>query len=150
MKVDELTLMVKNANSLYVYWIILPTTIQMVEKWYKTKWTDLAKVLLIFDIKGKDDRGNLANKYFEIPIFNYTDHLFIHKLEPNRTYMAEFGIKLKEGDFFPLLRSNCVRTPFIRPQQTSNLDRYDHNWKTYKLTDDRWLRNFSTYTYYED
>jgi uncharacterized protein len=142
MKVAELTLMVKNANTIFAYWTILPTTIQMIENWYKRKWTEFEKALFIFDMTA-------ANKYLEIPIFDDTDHLFIQKLEPNRMYMAEFGIKLNAGEFFPLLRSHCVRTPYIHPRQISRLDRNDQNWRTCKIVNDCWIRNFSTYTYYE-
>ena len=67
--------------------------------------------LRIYDIT---DDFNTVN-YFDVHVFGYTDHWYLHIPASGREYSAEVGFKDKLGGFYPIARSNPITLPPERP-----------------------------------
>ncbi|WP_456278283.1 DUF4912 domain-containing protein [Bacillus sp. AK128] len=146
---DTMCLMVKDYSSLYVYWELSDVKKKFLEHICQLSWSDLPKLIKVYDVTSLLFNGSNAHRECEIPIPEMTNNWFITDLEPNRTYLTEFGIKRENGSFFSILRSNPIDTPRNSPHQVGLFSHNVHQWKTGKQSTPDWLEQFSTYSYYE-
>lgn len=66
----------------------------------------------------------------------------------NRKYLAEIGMKLTDGSFFPLLRSNPVHTPKLDAAVHHPIYRDVFQLQRYEERMPKWTEHVSTYCYY--
>ncbi len=108
---DKLVLMVRDPWWLFAYWEITPgRQKQLAHEIDKKEGGDRKTVLRVYDTS-----GGLAlprfNSFFDIELNVYSDNWYIDTGMPDREWVAEIGYRTASGRFFPLVRSNKVRTP---------------------------------------
>jgi hypothetical protein len=64
--------------------------------------------------------GNNANRYFDIDIHHEATNWYIDTGGPNRSWCVDYGLKLSNGEFFTILRSNIVHTPSDGPSHITD------------------------------
>lgn len=107
---DRLTLLVRDPWWIYAYWEITPQTWQ--EARAKVSSFPSKEVLRVYDVTDIFEfRGENARGFFDIELSPFADNWYINVGNPDRSYCAELGLRTEDGRFYPLLRSNTVRTP---------------------------------------
>jgi hypothetical protein len=146
---DLMCAMVKNPTTIYLYWELSTIKKDFLEHNFSQEWSYLPKFLKIYDITSIIFNGHNAHREREILLPEMTNNWFAPELEPNRTFIAELGVKTEQGVFFTVLRSNPIDTPRNSPNQIGAFTENVHKWKSGLHSKPSWLENFSTYSYYE-
>lgn len=104
---DKLVLLPVNPKWVYAYWDFSSGLIQrlLAEK----------PVLRLHDVTNIIFNGKNAHKTKEIQISSFAGNWYFNVDLSDADYLAEIGY-YKSGEFFPLLRSNLVRTPSDHPK----------------------------------
>ncbi|MFA5859911.1 MAG: DUF4912 domain-containing protein [Elusimicrobiota bacterium] len=74
-------------------------------------WFNSQLTLRVYDITDVEFNGSNAHSSFDVPINNHTDNWYINVNQANRDYILELGIKIHDGTFVPIVRSNMVMMP---------------------------------------
>ncbi|MBM7660838.1 hypothetical protein JOC85_001610 [Bacillus mesophilus] len=146
---DRMHVLVKNSSTIYVYWEISDIKLSFLQHTFKKGYSQLPKFIKIYDVTSVIFNGSNAHRQCEISLPEMTNNWFVSDLEPNRTYVAEYGVKTDHGNFFTVLRSNPIDTPRNSPEQVGLFTQNVHQWKTGSQSSPGWLEQFSTYSYYE-
>ncbi|MBN1405582.1 MAG: DUF4912 domain-containing protein, partial [Candidatus Omnitrophica bacterium] len=110
---DRIVAMVRDPWWVFVYWEITPRLEQAV----KDEISKHAKVfeksiLRIYDITNvKNFNGGNAGNYFDITLENLAKNWYLDLSAPDRCWCIEIGAMTKDGSFYPMARSNIVKTP---------------------------------------
>lgn len=116
--VDRMTLLVKDASTLFVYWNVSDLRKRMIGEHFQTAWTSLPFFLQVYDVTDIYFNGYNAHSSRRIPVHPMADSWYLHGMEPGRHYLADFGTTSLYGQFFAILRSNTVEAPpAARPQR---------------------------------
>jgi hypothetical protein len=146
---DEITLLQQSPTVLYTFWEVSASMRQMSEHQCRLPWQEITKQIRVYDCTMVEFNGHNAHRFFDIDIPEMTNNWFISEIEPNRTYIVDFGIKTRQNSFLSLLRSNAIDTP---RSDTGNKGLHVdavHEWKNGQSDEPKWLEHFSTYSYYE-
>jgi uncharacterized protein len=146
--VDTLIVMPKNPTTIYLYWELSSERCDFIANNFGVDWKRLTKIIKIYDITAIDFNGANAHREAEIPLPEMTNNWFATNLEPNRSFIAEYGIRTDDCPFFTILRSNPVETPRNSVAQVGLHEKSVLDWKNGELIKPKWLENFSTYSYY--
>ncbi len=76
-------------------------------------------VLRVYNITNMQFNGANERYFFDMEIGPGEEKLYIDLWTSGGEYCVEVGIKTKEGDFFPLARSNSVSAPKTEPARFS-------------------------------
>lgn len=147
--IDRLCAMARNPTSIYLYWELSTTKVKFLETNFQTSYSSMSKYLKIYHITSILFNGHNAHQEFEISVPEMTNNWFVRDLEPNQTYIADYGVKTEQGNFFTILRSNPIDTPRNDTKQAGLFTESVHEWKKGQSTSPAWLESFSTYSYYE-
>ncbi|MBC7104851.1 MAG: DUF4912 domain-containing protein, partial [Firmicutes bacterium] len=117
---DRLVLLARDPHWLYAYWEISATR----QEEFKATlgpavWQASSPVLRLYDVTP----GEPAAGYLEIAVREDADNWHIHVGRPDHSFRAEFGRRLPDGRFVPLLVSNVATTP-----RASLSERTDEEW----------------------
>jgi hypothetical protein len=104
---DLLHVLVRDANTIYVYWEIGNRRRWLASRHFQCDWGVLPKVLRIYDTTGIYFNGYNAHGYKDIE----TTPEAQSGLNGNATYIVDVGTYNLGRQFIPLLRSNPVVTP---------------------------------------
>ena len=108
---DKLVLLVRDPWWLFAYWEITPgRQKQLAYEIEKKEGGDRKTVLRVYDLTGGQSLPKF-NSFFDIELNFYSDNWYIDTGMPDREWVAEIGYRTASGRFFPLVRSNKVRTP---------------------------------------
>lgn len=118
--IDRLVLLVKDPYWVYAYWEVTATKMEEFASSYGDIWNNSKSVMRVYDITGVVFNGNNAHGFFDIPINDFADNWHIEVGNANRTYCADLGRLLPNGNFIAMLRSNSVTTP--RDSLSDNMD----------------------------
>ncbi len=99
---SELRLMVQNPWVVFAYWELSPGL-------QEALWGRKVELRLV------NERGGV---FFATEIGLAVKDYYFTQLEPDKIYACEIGIINHDNEFYPLLRSNAVRTPSERLQIT--------------------------------
>lgn len=146
---DEVTLLPQSPTVLHTFWDISVGLRQMIEHQCRSPWHELKKLIRVYDCTLINFNGHNANKYFDIEIPEMTNNWTITNLEPNRTYLVDFGVLTRQHTFISLLRSNAIDTPRSSDSQKGLHVKAVYEWKQGQSSEPKWLEHFSTYSYYE-
>jgi hypothetical protein len=144
---DILYMMPQGPQTMFVYWSLSEGTRKMAEHHFRTAWSDLPKVIKMYDVTDIVFHGHNAHKAFEMDVPEMTNNWFLHNLEPGRTYVADIGTRTFDGSFFTLLRGNAAETSSLN--EDVSLSEKVRRWKTDKQSEPEWLENYSVYSYYQ-
>ncbi|MHC0035909.1 DUF4912 domain-containing protein [Pseudoneobacillus sp. C159] len=100
-------------------------------------------ILRIYDVTDIYFNGLNAHSYFEFQIPPNKRNWTIKGIKSGRNYLTEIGFKIKENQFFPILRSNPVGS-YLNDSKLSN------NFPSHQNGQPEWGQRVSTYSYYEN
>ena len=120
---NKIVLMVRDPWTVYSYWEIS----QDREDSVRSEIFDKAKkparsVLRAYKADGAETAEGLDTA-FEFELRDWANSWYIHTGAPGTEWIAEVGILCEDGDFFPLVTSNKVKTPY-----DGMSDEYDGEW----------------------
>jgi hypothetical protein len=107
----ELQVKLVTLRKVIVYWEASKIPEKVISLFYNRKFEELVHIVRLYDVTDIIFTGKNAHHYYDIAVPYNKGHWFIKGLTANRSYVAELGVKFKDNDFFPVLRSNSVQTP---------------------------------------
>ena len=113
---NKLVLMVRDPWWIFAYWEIQPDLVERVKAEISDdKRGDLRFIMRVYDISYIDFNGKNAHYYFDITIPYGAEKWYINVNGPGRSWIAEMGWLSRDGQFYPVVRSNVVYTPLDGP-----------------------------------
>lgn len=107
---DRLALLVRDPWWIFAYWEITPQLAdRCIRQIDKQRLTGRKTVLRVYDVTGVVLPK--FHSFFDIELNVPADNWYIDVGRPDREWTAEIGFRTDGGKFFPLVRSNRVRTP---------------------------------------
>ena len=110
-----LTLIPRDPNWIYAYWELMPSAIEKVKQVIGPGHESGAYVLRVYDVSYKIFDGTNANHQFDIAINPSANNWYINIWKDNSTFCADIGLRLPDGRFYKITRSNFVTTPRGNP-----------------------------------
>ena len=111
----KLTLIPRDPYWLYAYWEIAPSSIEEMKKQLGVEFDRAAYALRIYDVSCISFNGNNANRQFDIDVGRDANNWCINLWNDNVSLCADLGMRLPDGRFFKLARSNFATTPRANP-----------------------------------
>jgi hypothetical protein len=121
---DKMVLQVRDPWWLYCYWEIAVNTWNSIKDRLKDIFYSAKRVLRIYDVSHVIFNGKNAHRYFDIEVSHEANNWYIDAGGPGRSWVVDYGLKLPNGEFITVLRSNVVTTPSDGP-----------SW----ITDEEWM-----------
>ena len=112
---DLMHAVVQSPNAVYVFWEVSDAVKETLSMQFMRPWEDLPKAFRILDITLLDYASGHANRSYTFELPEMTNSWFVRPLDPNTTYVFEFGIRTMEGEFLPLVASTPIDTPRAEP-----------------------------------
>ncbi len=107
---DRIVLMVRDPWWLYTYWEVTASRQQQVIDQMRERSEKIAaRVLRVYDVYGVTIQN--AHGHFDIEIGPSADNWYIDVGRPDSEWVVEIGFRAVSGRFYPIVRSNTVRTP---------------------------------------
>jgi hypothetical protein len=117
---DKMVLNVRDPWWLHTFWEVSVGTLERVKQALKDAFHSARKTLRVYDVTNVNFNGNNANRYFDIDIHHEATNWYIDTGGPNRSWCVDYGLKLSNGEFFTILRSNIVHTPSDGPSHITD------------------------------
>jgi hypothetical protein len=110
---DRIVILARDPWWMHSYWDISERKInEVISSIPVYERQDLKWILRVYDITGiKSFQGNNANSFFDIGIHFEANNWYINVNQPERDWCVEIGLITPFGKFFPVARSNVIRTP---------------------------------------
>lgn len=121
---DRIALQVRDPWWMHTYWEVVSGTWDKLKSRLGEIFYSAKKVLRVYDITQLNFNGNNAHKFFDIDVGPEANSWYINIGESGRSWCVDLGLKLPNGDFITIVRSNAVTTPLDRP-----------SW----ITDEEWM-----------
>ena len=109
---NNVVLQVRDPWWLYCYWEVKERTIERLKLDLKEEYNNSAWALRIYDVSSIIFDGTNANKFFDIHFDPIATNRYIN-VASNCSYVVDLGLKLRDGRFIAILRSNSVTTPLV-------------------------------------
>jgi hypothetical protein len=133
---------------LILFWDSHDLPKSLIELYFNRSFEKLAHVIRIYDVSHIEFNGENANHFFDIIAPYQQGYWSVKGLLSNRNYIAEIGVKLPDGGFFPLLRSNEVQTPKLDATVHYPIYRDVFTLQQHEERGPKWTEHVSTYSYY--
>ncbi|MGJ7921373.1 DUF4912 domain-containing protein [Neobacillus sp. LXY-4] len=135
-----------------VKWSIPTSSSDFVHLYFGHPYSHFRKALRLYDVTYIQFDGSNALEMHEFILKDKQEHWSIKGLKPNRSYCLEYGIKLSETEFFPLIRSKSIQTTeesngHIEQQRIDS--KPSAHLSSPKDSLPIWSEHVSTYSYYE-
>jgi hypothetical protein len=117
-------LLVRDPWWLYTYWELTNATVDKFKNELGDNFYKSTRVLRVYDVTNIIFNGNNANRFFDIVINDFASSWYIDAAGPGRSWCVDLGLRLPNGRFITILRSNVVQTPLDGP-----------SW----ITDEEWM-----------
>lgn len=91
----------------FTYWEVTEQTKKQYEKEFQTGQLTLR----LYDVTGIEFDGTNAHKIHDIAINPLADNWYINVPEVNRSWCVDYGVKMPDGSFVSIARSNVVHMP---------------------------------------
>ncbi|MCC5893165.1 DUF4912 domain-containing protein [Exiguobacterium sp.] len=112
---DMMHAVVQSPNAVYVFWEVSDDVKETLAMQFMRPWEDLPKAFRILDVTLLDYTSGHANRSYSFELPEMTNSWFVRPLDPNTTYVFEFGIRTMEGEFLPIVASMPLDTPRAEP-----------------------------------
>ena len=110
-RADRLALTVRDAFWLHAYWEIGQRSIDRTEAALGPQWFEATPTLRLYEVVGDDLSGTRERVVRDIAIHGGTSNWYIDVKDADRRWRADVGYRCAGGRFFPLAKSNVVKTP---------------------------------------
>jgi hypothetical protein len=121
---DKMVLQVRDPWWLHCYWEITTHTWEKLKERLKEIFYSAKRVLRVYDVSHVIFSGKNAHRFFDIEVNQEANSWYIDAAGPGRSWCVDYGLKLPNGEFITILRSNTVTTPLDGP-----------SW----ITDEEWM-----------
>jgi len=121
---DRIVLLVRDSWWLHTYWELTPQTMDSFKNKLGDSFHSAKPVLRVYDVTSVIFNGSNANRFFDIEINYDANNWYVDTQGPGRSWCIDLGLKLANGQFITILRSNTVQTPLDGP-----------SW----ITDEEWM-----------
>lgn len=112
---DRMVLQIRDPWWLHSYWEVASDTWNGLRDRLKDLFYSAKKVLRVYDVSNIIFDGKNAHRYFDIEINPDAMSWYIDAGGPGRSWVVDYGLKLNNGEFVTILRSNTVTTPIDAP-----------------------------------
>ena len=109
---------------LHTYWEVRESTWGKLKNELAKLFETAKKVLRVYDVSCINFNGSNAHRSFDIEIHQNAKSWYIDTAGPGRSWCVDVGLKLSDGRFITIVRSNIVTTPLDAP-----------SW----VTDEEWM-----------
>ena len=133
---DVIVLQVRDPWWLHTYWDVCSGTWQRLKDEFGRFLDTAKKVLRAYDVSYINFNGSNAHRYFDLEVPHNADNWYIDTAGPGRSWCVDFGLRLEDGRFITILRSNVVTTPLDGPSWVT-----DEEWT---IPEDLFVRLYSS------
>ncbi len=133
---DLIVLQVRDPWWLHSYWDVCSGSWQRLKNELGRLLDTAKKVLRAYDVSYINFNGSNAHRYFDVEVPNNSDSWYIDTAGPGRSWCVDFGLRLEDGRFITIVRSNVVTTPLDGPSWVS-----DEEWA---IPEDLFVRLYSS------
>lgn len=112
---DMIVLQVRDPWWLHAYWEVCQKTCQRLKNELARFFDTARKILRVYDVSFINFNGSNAHRYFDIEISHNANSWYIDTSSPGRSWCVDLGLKLSDGRFITIVRSNIVTTPLDGP-----------------------------------
>ncbi len=120
---DRMILQVRDPRWMHTYWEVSYGTWDRLKEQLKNNFLSAKKVLRVYDVSQIIFDGKNAHRFFDIEIGIDANNWYI-EAQPGKSWCVDLGLRLPNGDFITILRSNVAHTPLDGP-----------SW----ITDEEWM-----------
>ncbi len=107
---DKIVLLVRDPWWIYAYWEVTEGRQARAREEIRRQGLEPDKLALrVYDVTGASIEA--PRSFFDIEVVFLASNWYIDVGIPDRDWVAELGLRTRDGRFFPLVRSNVVRTP---------------------------------------
>ena len=121
---DKIVLEVRDPWWIHSYWETRLETRDALRQRLGEAFHSAKMVLRVYDVSAVIFNGKNANSFFDIEINPDAQSWYIDTKGPGRSWCVDLGLRLANGDFITIVRSNTVHTPIDGP-----------SW----ITDEEWM-----------
>jgi hypothetical protein len=121
---DKIVLCVRDPWWLYTYWEVINATWDRLKRELGDDFYKAKKILRVYDVSHIIFNGTNAHRYFDIELGLDSVNWYIDTAGPGRSWCVDLGLRLADGRFITIVRSNTVSTPLDGP-----------SW----ITDEEWM-----------
>ena len=121
---DKIVLQVRDARWIHAYWEVTFETIGRLREKLGNAFNGARRVLRVYDVSHIMFDGTNAHRFFDIEISQDANNWYIDTNGPGRSWCVDIGIRLANGEFIRISRSNTVHNPLEGP-----------SW----ITDEEWM-----------
>ncbi|MFA4989930.1 MAG: DUF4912 domain-containing protein [Candidatus Omnitrophota bacterium] len=121
---DRMVLLVRDPWWLYTYWELKQETVEKIKSELKDEFYKAKRILRVYDVTNIIFDGLNAHRFFDIEIHEFANNWYIDTAGPGKSWCVDLGLRLSNGKFITILRSNVVQTPLDGP-----------SW----ITDEEWM-----------
>jgi hypothetical protein len=121
---DKIVLQTRDPWWLHTYWEVTGATWERLKARLKDAFFSAKKVLRVYDVSHLIFKGDNAHRHFDIEVSHEAKNWYIDTGGPGRSWCVDFGVKLPNGKFITIVRSNVAHTPLEGP-----------SW----ITDEEWM-----------
>jgi hypothetical protein len=121
---DKIVLQVRDPWWIHAYWEITWPTRTKLSMEFGEDYNRAKTMLRVYDVTSIIFNGKNANRFFDIETSMDAGNWYIDTGGPGRSWCVDLGLKLPDGRFFTIVRSNTVFTPLDGP-----------SW----ITDEEWM-----------
>ena len=121
---DKIVLQVRDPWWIHSYWEITHGTIDGLKGRLGDVFYSAKLILRVYDVSHIIFDGSNAHRFFDIEINYGTTSWYVDTQGPGRSWCVDIGLRLANGEFIKIARSNTVSTPLDSP-----------SW----ITDEEWM-----------
>ncbi len=121
---DRIVLQVRDPWWLHSYWEVSEHNFSRLRDQLGDAYYSAKRILRVYDVSLVIFNGNNAHRFFDLEINPDATSWYIDIGEPGKSWCVDFGLRLADGRFITILRSNTVSTPLAGP-----------SW----ITDEEWM-----------
>jgi hypothetical protein len=120
---DKIVLQVRDPWWMHSYWEVTANTRNKLKESLGNQFFEASWAIRVYDVSFINFNGDNAHSFFDIMINPETNNWYIN-VSGGRSFCVDLGLKLKDGRFITIVRSNTVTTPTDGP-----------SW----ITDEEWM-----------
>ncbi|MCM8795668.1 MAG: DUF4912 domain-containing protein [Candidatus Omnitrophica bacterium] len=117
---DRIVLQVRDPWWIHAYWELKESTLERLRNELKDEFYQARRVLRIYDVSFINFDGKNAHRFFDVEINTYANNWYIDTASPGRSWCVDLGLRLPDGRFVTVIRSNVVTTPIEGPSSITD------------------------------
>jgi len=112
---DEIIIQVRDPWWMHAYWELTASILDRLRHELGDIFNSAKRVLRVYDVSSINFDGSNAHHYFDIEVSHYANSWYIDTQGPGRSWCVDLGLKLSDGRFITIVRSNVVTMPLDGP-----------------------------------